>query len=134
MNKPAFDHALAERIAECQKRTKKTYRYRRVHLWLEKQEIWCNPKTVLRVMQKYGLLSKIRRRRSYLQMGEHLHKYPNLLDREFTAQRPNQKWVTDISYIHTGRDDLYVKSIVTYETGIEQAVHIILDTLQLHSD
>lgn len=93
-------------------------------------------------MQKYGLLSKIRRRRSYLQMGEHLHKYPNLLDREFTAQRPNQKWVTDISYIHTGRDvlylsmirDLYVKSIVTYETGIEQAVHIILDTLQLHSD
>lgn len=87
-------------------------------------------------------------------MGEHLHKYPNLLDRKFTAQRPNQKWVTDISYIHTGRGVLYLSIIrdiydnnVTYKTGIEQTVHIVLDTikaakkkekvtaeLQLHSD
>jgi len=155
MAQPAFDQALAEKIAECQEHTRKTYGYRRVHIWLDKQGIHRNPKTVLRVMQKYALLSEIRRRRRYRQMGEQLHKYPNLLDRKFTAQRPNQKWVTDISYIHTGQGvlylsmirDLYDNSIVTYKTGAEQAVRLVLDTikaakrkekvtaeLQLHSD
>ena len=42
-------------------------------------------------MQKYGLLSEIRRRRKYRQMSEYLHKYPNLLDRKLTAERTNQK-------------------------------------------
>ena len=49
-------------------------------------------------MNKYSLLSVIRRRR-YVKYGEALHRYPNLLNRNFTADRPNQKWVTDISYI-----------------------------------
>lgn len=52
-------------------------------------------------MNKYDLLSEIRRRRKYRQMGEQLHKYENLLNRQFQADRPNAKWVTDISYIHT---------------------------------
>lgn len=155
MAQPAFDRALADRIAECQDRVRRTYGYRRVHIWLMKQGIHRNPKTVLRVMQKYGLLSEIRRRRKYRQMGELLHRYPNLLNRQFTAQRPNQKWVTDISYIHTAQGvlylsmirDLYDNSIVAYKTGTEQTVRLVLDTikaakrkekvtaeLQLHSD
>jgi putative transposase len=155
MGKPAFDQALAEKIAECQTRVGKTYGYRRVHIWLRKQGICRDAKTVLRVMQKYGLLSEIRRRRKYRQMGEYLHKYPNLLDRQFTAEHPNQKWVTDISYIHTRQGvlylsiirDLYDNSIVSYKTGTEQTVRLVLETikaakrkekvtaeLQLHSD
>lgn len=47
-------------------------------------------------MQKYNLLSVVRRKK-FKYVSEHLHKYPNLLNREFTADRPNQKWVTDIS-------------------------------------
>lgn len=42
-------------------------------------------------MQKYNLLSEVRRRRKYRQMREYVYKYPNLLDRQFTAERPNQK-------------------------------------------
>ncbi len=53
-------------------------------------------------MKKYGLLSEIRRRRKWVQMGQQVHKYENLLNRQFHADRPNSKWVTDISYIHTG--------------------------------
>lgn len=138
MEKPAFDHALAEKIRQCQIRVGKTYGYRRVHIWLKKQGICRNPKTVLRVMHKYGLLSEVRRRRKYRQMGEQLHRYPNLLDRQFTAQRPNQKWVTDISYIHTGQGvlylsmirDLYDSSIVAYKMGAEQTVRLVLDTIK----
>ena len=51
------DLPLAKKIRECQEKNGKTYGYRRVHIWLERQGIHHNPKTVLRVMQKYNLLS-----------------------------------------------------------------------------
>ena len=100
MDLPAWDLPLAEKIRECQERCGKTYGYRRVHIWLERKGIHHNPKTILRVMQKYGLLSGIRRKK-YHKYGECLHRYPNLLNRDFSATRPNQKWVTNISYIPT---------------------------------
>lgn len=87
---PDRDLLLADKIRECQKESNNTYGYRRVHIWLERQEIYRNPKTVLRVMQKYNLLSVVRRKK-FKYVSEHLHKYPNLLNREFTADRPNQK-------------------------------------------
>ena len=52
------------------------------------------PKTVLRIMKKYDLLSEIRRRRKWQQMGQQVHKYKNLLNREFHADKPNSKWVS----------------------------------------
>ena len=53
------------------------------------------------IMKKYNLLSEIRRRRKWANLGQQAHKYKNLLNRNFHADKPNQKWVTDISYIHT---------------------------------
>ena len=105
--------------------------------------------------QDYELLSDIRRPRKWRQMGQQVHRYENLLNRQFNADKPNQKWVTDISYIHTGQGmlylsvirDLYDNSIVAYKTGTSQSVNLVLDTirmamakeniaaeLQLHSD
>ena len=154
MDVPAKDLPLAEKIRECQVLCRSTYGYRRVHIWLERNGIHCNPKTVLRVMNKYNLLSVIRRKR-YIKYGEHIHRYPNLLNRNFVAERPNQKWVTDISYIRTEQGflylsvirDLYDNSIVAYKTGSEQSINLVLNTikaarrkekvtaeLQLHSD
>ena len=151
---PAKDLPLAEKIRECQDKCGKTYGYRRVHIWLERNGIHKNPKTVLRVMQKYNLLSVIRRRRFY-KYDQHLYKYQNLWKQNFKADRPNQKWATDISYIHTKQGvlylsiirDLYDNSIVAYKTGTQQTVNLVLDTikaakrkekvtadLELHSD
>ncbi len=62
-------------------------------------------------MKKYDLLSEIRRRRKWVQMGQQVHKYENLLNRQFQADRPNQKWVTDISYIQTKEGILYLSMI-----------------------
>ena len=137
MDVPAKDLPLAEKIRECQSVCRNTYGYRRVHIWLERNGIHCNPKTVLRVMNKYNLLSVIRRKR-YVKYGEHLHCYPNLLNRNFTAERPNQKWVTDISYIRTRQGflylsiirDLYDNSIVAYKTGSEQNINLVLNTIK----
>jgi len=80
-------------------------------LWLEKQGIHRNPKTVLRVMKKYNILAEIRRPRKWVQMGQQMHKYENLLNRDFHADAPNQKWVTDISYIHTDEGVIYLSMI-----------------------
>jgi transposase InsO family protein len=134
---PAKDLPLAELIRECQLETKQTYGYRRVNIWLERHGIHRNPKTVLRVMRKYNLLSAIRRRK-YRNYSQALHKYPNLLNRDFHAERPNQKWVTDISYIHTSQGvlylsvirDLYDNSIVSYKTGTTQNVDLVLSTIR----
>ena len=123
MDIPAKDLPLAEKIRECQEACGKTYGYRRVHIWLKRNGIHHNPKTVLRVMQKYNLLSVVRRKK-YRNYGNYLHRYENLLNRNFHADRPNQKWVTDISYIHTKQGilylsiirDLYDNSIVAYKT------------------
>ena len=154
MNIPDKDLPLAEKIKECQDKCFKTYGYRRVHIWLERNGIHHNPKTILRVMQKYNLLSVVRRKK-YRKYGEYLHRYPNLLNRDFKADRPNQKWVTDISYIKTAQGtlylsiirDLYDNSIVSYKIGTQQNVNLVLSTiraakrkekvtaeLQLHSD
>ena len=154
MDTPACDLPLAEKIRECQEHSHSTYGYRRVHIWLERQGIYKNPKTVLRIMQKYNLLSEVRRKK-YHNYTNGIYKYPNLLAQDFHADRPNQKWVTDISYIRTGQGflylsiirDLYDNSIVAYKTGTEQNINLVLSTiraakrkekvtaeLQLHSD
>ena len=139
LGRPEKDAALAELIAQQRERSFGTYGYRRMWLWLKSQNIYCNQKTVLRIMKKYDLLSEIRRRRQWRQMGQQLHKYENLLNRDFHADRPNRKWVTDISYIHTREGvlylsmirDLYDNSIVAYKTGTRQTVNLVLDTIRL---
>ena len=146
---------IAALIQRCQQESHGTYGYRRVGIWLERRDIRKNHKAILRIMNKYGLLAQIRRRRKYRQMGEQLHRYPNIFSRDFTAIRPNQKWVTDISQIQTSQGclylsmirDLFDNSIVAYQTGTEQSINLVLRTvqqakekesvtaeLQLHSD
>lgn len=154
MEKPAKDLELSELIRKCQSETRQTYGYRRVTIWLERRGIHHNPKTILRVMNKYSLLSAVRRRR-YCNYSQTLHRYDNLLNRDFHADKPNQKWVTDISYIKTTQGflylsiirDLYDRSIVAYKTSTVQNINLVLNTiraakrkekvteeLQLHSD
>ena len=154
MDKPAKDLELSELIRECQQETKQTYGYRRVAIWLERKGVHHNPKTILRVMNKYNLLSVVRRRR-YCHYSQALNRYENLLNRDFHADRPNEKWVTDISYIRTSQGflylsvirDLYDRSIVAYKTSTVQNINLVLNTiraakrkekvtgeLQLHSD
>ena len=136
---PEKDASLAELIRQQQKRSYCTYGYRRMQMALAAKGIYRNPKTVLRVMKKYSLLSEIRRRRRWVNMGQQLHRYENLLNRQFQSDRPNHKWVTDISYIHTNQGvlylsmirDLYDNSIVAYKSGTEQTINLVLDTIRL---
>ena len=71
----------------------------------------------------------------------HLSKLLQLaiaIRRNFKAEKPNQKWVTDISYIKTGQGTLYLSvirdlfdnSIVAYKTGTEQNINLVLSTIR----
>lgn len=152
---PNKDVSIANMIAECQSIRGKIHGHRYIQLWLEKiKGIYRNPKTVLRIMRKYGLLSDVRRKR-WQNCGQTIHRYANVLNRNFKAEQPNQKWATDISYIPTAQGflylsvirDLYDNSIIAYQTSRQQTVSLVLDTvcsamqketvtgeLQLHSD
>jgi putative transposase len=130
--------SLASMIAECQNTRGKIHGYRYIHLWLEKNKgVYLNPKTVLRIMRKYGLLSDVRRKR-WQTCGQAIHRYANILNRNFNAEQPNKKWVTDISYIPTAQGflylsvirDLFDNSIVAYKTNRQQTVNLVLDTIR----
>jgi transposase InsO family protein len=88
-------------------------------------------------MGKYNLLSQVRRRK-YHSCGEQLHRYANILNRDFRTERPNNKWVTDISYIPTQQGflylsvirDLFDNSIVAYRTSRQQTITLVLGTIR----
>lgn len=136
---PNKDQWIVDLITVCQDKSKKTYGYRRVKIWLKHQHgLNVNHKTVLRIMNRYNLLSEIRRRRKYKFYSQALHRYDNVLNRNFKADYPNQKWVTDISYIHTKQGvlylsvikDLYDGFIVHYETGTDQSIGLVTNTIK----
>lgn len=148
------DDFLADLIRRCHRRTRQTYGYRRIKLWLLREAaLQINSKRILRVMKKYQLLSVIRRKRKYIPKGTPHYQYPNRFNQDFKASRKNQKWVTDISYIHTSEGvlylsmirDLFDQSIISYELSPSPSAELVLRTLkkakkkvtvnlELHSD
>lgn len=136
--KKSKDRFLVSMIRKQQKKCRWTYGYRRIWIWLKKEGVYRNPKTILRLMHQYGLLAKIRRRKQWQQLSQQQYKYKNLLNRQFQAGKPNEKWVTDISYIQTKHGtlflciirDLYDKSIIAYRTGGSQTSHLVTDTVR----
>jgi len=133
------DLFLRDLIAECQEKHKKRYGYRRVVIWLLREYgLVANHKAVLRVMSKYNLLSITRRKSHYRRMLSAELRFPNVLQRDFKATAPNQKWCTDISYIKTKEGmlflsiikDLYDNFIVSYETAKLQDYGLVDRTLR----
>lgn len=97
---PDRDGPRLQLIEEAYLASRKTYGYRRIKLWLEQTKgMSINHKAVLRLMNKLGLRSVARKRKPYQRQLaiERSHHYQNILDRNFTASAPNQKWVTDIT-------------------------------------
>src|SRR4030095_4442727 len=107
--------------------------------WLHRQKHICiNHKTVLRLMNKMNIRSVARKRRIFRKMTELQHHYENLLHREFHASQPNQKWVTDVTYIATQQgwgylstiQDLFDGFIVSHHSGRQNSLGLVLNTLQ----
>ncbi len=89
------------------------YGYRKVWEDLDEQQVACCPETVRRVLQELGLFSRTKRKFVVTTDSQHTHPVAeNLLDRDFTAAGPNQKWLTDITYIPTREGWLYLAAVL----------------------
>ena len=130
---------LKEEICSIAAENKGRYGYRRVTQELRNRGFHYNHKLVMKLMKQLGLSSKVRVKKYRSYKGEVGKIAPNLLERNFYAEKPNQKWVTDISYIQTQEGvlylsmirDLYDRSIVAYRTGTSQTINLVLDTIHL---
>ncbi len=90
----------------------RTYGARRVWHDLLAEGISCGLHRVERLMQAHGLRARPRRRGLPKDQGERSVIAGNVLDRQFTADRPNQKWVADFTYIWTAEGWLYVAAVI----------------------
>ena len=71
--------------------------YRRITAELHKRNFSLNHKTVQRLMRELNLVCRVRMKKYRSYRGEVSKIAPNLLNRNFYAEKPNQKWVTDVT-------------------------------------
>ena len=133
------DASLVESIREGQRASCGTYGYRRMTIWLNRvYGIIVNSKRVRRIMKEAGLQSVVRKKKKFKKDQGAVYKYDNLLARNFYSSRPNDKMVTDITYISTGRGkvflsmvkDLFDNSIRGYCVSRNNDLKLVADTLR----
>lgn len=114
---------LKAKIREIFNRHKGRYGYRRVTAELRQQGFVVNHKTVQKLMVEMQLKSLVRPKRYKAYDGAASETAPDRLERDFTADEPNQKWVTDVTEFKVNNQklylspvmDLYNREIVSYE-------------------
>ncbi len=114
------------------------YGYRRVLLELRNQHQHLNHKTVQKLMGQLGLKSTVRPKRYQSYKGSVGKAAPNLLERNFIAKAPNQKWVTDVTEFNIKGErvylspilDLYNQEIISYEIADRPQISSVMQMLQ----
>lgn len=91
--------------------------YRRITLLIRQKGIIINHKTVLRLMKILGLKSLIRLKKYKSYKGEQGKIAPNILQRNFKATQPNQKWATDVTEFNISGNKLYLSPIIDLFNG-----------------
>ena len=105
-------NTIKELIKSIYHRHKGRYGYRRITDELLNKGIIINHKTVFRLMKLLGLKSIIRVKKYKSYKGEHGKIAPNILQRDFKADAPNQKWATDITEFNVSGKKLYLSPII----------------------
>jgi putative transposase len=109
---PDKHEAIKELIKAIYHKHKGRYGYRRITDDLNNKAIIINHKTVLKLMKLLGLKSVIRVKKYKSYKGEHGKIAPNILERNFKASAPNQKWATDITEFNVSGKKLYLSPII----------------------
>ncbi len=109
----AANRRLGERIVQLHSGSRGTYGVRRIHAALRQEQILCSKQRVARLMNKAGLQGKGHARRRPRTTVRDMARpvAPNLLNRDFSADRPNAKWLADITYIDTLEGFLYLAGV-----------------------
>ena len=104
--------SVKEEITTIYHENRGRYGYRRITAELRKRTFSVNHKTVQRLMKKLGLVCHVRMKKYRSYKGEVGKIAPNLLNRDFHAEKPNQKWVTDVTEFSLFGKKLYLSPIL----------------------
>jgi transposase InsO family protein len=107
------DEDLAKRVADAHRTSKRRYGSPRVHADLTAAGERVGRKRVARLMREKGLVARMRRR--FRTTTDSKHDFPiapNVVGRDFTANAPDQVWVTDITFLWTAQGWLYLAVIL----------------------
>ena len=110
---------LSEQIWTVFQRSRGTYGSPRIHAELQAEGWACSRNRVAWLMRRQGIVAK-RRRLYKVSTTDSKHSYPvapNLLNRQFSAERPNETWLTDIAYIETREGWLYPSATLRAGSG-----------------
>jgi len=137
-NREKENQELLVHIKEAYKESNGIYGHRNIHKDLKASGIHVNKKRVARLMSEaklYGVGTYKRRPRS--KVGPAHKAYPNHLQQCFIANKPNENWVSDITYIRTHEGwlylatviDLFSRKVIGFKTGHRQTTQLIVDAL-----
>jgi transposase InsO family protein len=138
INRPDPDAKLKVEIKGIYEEHEGRYGYRRIRDELTNRGQKVNHKKVQRIMKELGLKCTIRIRKYKSYKGSVGKIAPNILDRNFTADAPNEKWVTDITEFKLLGEKLYLSpildlfngEIITYTIGIRPTYSLVSDMLE----
>jgi putative transposase len=129
---------LKKSIRAIYERHKGRYGYRRITATIKQSGVNVNHKTVQRLMAELGLKSLVRIKKYRSYKGNVGRIAPNLLQRQFVAEKANQKWVTDVTEFNVAGEklylspilDLYNGEIIAYETSRRPVFKMVSDMLK----
>ena len=129
---------LLARIRDSFAASDQTYGSPRVFRDLQEAGETCSLNRVARLMQIAGIKARHKRRRLPSQLASVVHSVaPNLLERQFEATGPNQKWVADFTYVWTAEGwlfvavvlDLYSRRVVDWSMQPTMTAQLVMDAL-----
>ncbi|CCG45058.1 IS150-type transposase orfAB [Halobacillus halophilus DSM 2266] len=134
---PKTDRPLKELITSIFKEHKGRYGYRRIENELRNLGHEVNHKKVYRLMKELGLQSTVKMKKYRSYKGKVGQTAPNILNRNFKADQPNQKWVTDITEFKLFGEKLYLSpvldlfngEIITYTIGSRPTYSLVNNML-----
>ena len=155
LDRPDADAELKALIQKTYDEHEGRYGYRRIRDELTNQGHQVNHKKVQRIMKELGIKCLVRMKKYRSYKGTVGKIAPNILERDFQAKKPNEKWVTDITEFKLFGEKLYLSpmldlfngEIITYTIGSRQTYPLVStmlkqaferltdeDTLLIHSD
>ena len=135
------DRELLVEIEAARSGRRKVYGARKTWKELRRRDVEAGRDQVARVMRKYGLVGKLRgsKKRTTIPDEAAVERARDLLQRDFAATRPNEKWVADLTYLRTWNGfvylafilDCYSRMIVGWQLATHMRAELVLDALEM---
>ncbi len=137
-NRDKENKELTAKIMEIHTESKQRYGAPKIHITLQKDGYLVSLKRVQRLMKKAGIRSIVSKKYRPYSSKQKVEERENLLDQDFSTNSINEKWVADITYIHTVKNgwcylasvlDLHSKKIISYSFSRTMTTDLVIKAL-----